>query len=270
VISDRIDSLITKYPSAEIAVFGDFNVHHTEWLVHSRTTDTNGQATQAFAVSQNLHQIVSSPTRVPDRTTDKGYLLDLFLTTNPDSYHHTVSSPLGTSDHCVVSVASSTLFSRQSAPFHRTVYNYSKADWCGFRTFLSQVPWRSALKGNVNTAAQEVTEWIQIGMEVYIPSRRYQQKPHSQPWFSPECAAAICQRNFFFHKYQRDRTVENLSLFKAARRRCKKILDLARERYAKQTRESISSQKLGSKDFWRICNSVLNRSKSSLPSLSLN
>ena len=30
-ISDRIDSLITKYPSVEIAVFGDFNIHHTEW-----------------------------------------------------------------------------------------------------------------------------------------------------------------------------------------------------------------------------------------------
>ena len=42
MISDKIDSLITKYPSAEIAVFGDFNVQHTEWLVHSRTTDTNG------------------------------------------------------------------------------------------------------------------------------------------------------------------------------------------------------------------------------------
>ena len=166
-------------------------------------------------------------------------------------------SPLGTSDHhdhCVASVASSTLFSKPLAPFHRTVYNYSKADWCGFRIFLSLVPWSSALKGNVNTAAQEVTEWIQLGMEVYIPSRRYQQKTHSQPWFSPECAAAICQRNFLFHKYQRDRTVENLSLFTAARRRCKKTLDLATDRYAKQTRESISSQKLSFKDLWRICN----------------
>ena len=90
-------------------------------------------------------------------------------------------------------------------------------------------------------------------MEVYIPSRRYQQKPHSQSWFSPECAAAICQRNFFFHKYQRDRTVESLSLFKTARRRCKKTLDLARDRCAKQTRASISSRKLVSRDFWRIC-----------------
>ena len=270
VVSDKIDILMTKYPSAEIAVFGDFNVHHAEWLVHSRNTDTNGLAAHAFTVSQNLHQIVSCPTRVPDRITDKGYLLDLFLTTNPDNYHHKVSSPLGTSDHCVVTVTSDTLFSRPSAPFHRTVYKYSKADWCGFRTFLSQVPWGSVLSGNVNAAAQEVTEWIQIGMNTYIPTRTYQQKPHSQPWFTPECAAAICQRNFYFHKYQRDRTVRNLSSFKAARRRCKKTLDQARDRYANQTRESISSQKLGSKDFWRICNSVLKRSKSSLPSLSLN
>ena len=41
VISDKIDSLLAKYPSAQVAVFGDFNVHNTEWLTFSRTTDSN-------------------------------------------------------------------------------------------------------------------------------------------------------------------------------------------------------------------------------------
>ena len=268
VISDKIDSLQIKYPSAEIAVFGDFNVHNTEWLVHSRTTDHNGQAAQAFAMSQNLHQLVNCPTRVPDRLSDKGYLLDLFLTSNPDNYHHTVSSPLGSSDHCVVLVSSRTHFFKPSAPFHRTVYRFSKADWCGLRTFLSQVPWNYVLSSYVDTAASDITEWIKIGMKVYIPSRSFQQAPHSQPWFTAECATAICQRNFYFHKNQRQ-DYRNLVLFKAAFRRCKRTFDLARDRYAKQTRESISSQKLGSKDFWRICNSVLRRNKSCLPSLKL-
>ena len=30
VISDKIDSLLTEYPNAEVAVFGDFNVHNVE------------------------------------------------------------------------------------------------------------------------------------------------------------------------------------------------------------------------------------------------
>lgn len=270
VLSDKIDTLLGKYPAAEVVVFGDFNVHNVEWLVHSRATDSNGQAAHSFALSQNLSQIVSSPTRVPDRATDSGYLLDLFLTTNPDSYHHKVSSPLGTSDHCVVTVTSNSLLSKPSAPFHRTVHRFSKADWSGFRCFLSQIPWNTVLSKDVGQAAQEVAEWIQIGMSVYVPSRTFQQKPHSQPWFTSECAASISKRNFFFHRYQRDRNAKNLSSFKAARRNCRKVILQAKERYSKHVRKSIATQKLGSKDFWRICNSVLKRNKSSLPSLSLD
>ena len=45
-------------------------------------------------------------------------------------------------------------------------------------------------------------------------------------------------------------------------------LSLAKDNYAQYTRESIVSQRLGTKDFWRIVNSVLKRNKSSLPALS--
>ena len=104
VISNKVDLLLQKYPAAEVAVFGDFNAHHVEWLVHSHATDSSGQAAHAFALSHNLNQIVSSPTRVPDRDGDNGYLLDLFLTTIPENFSHKVSSPLGSSDHCVITV----------------------------------------------------------------------------------------------------------------------------------------------------------------------
>ena len=101
MISNKLDlEFLQQYPTAEVAIFGDFNVHNVEWLVHSRTTDTSGQAAEAFALYHNLSQIVSSPTRVPDRAGDTGYLLDLFLTSNPDCFPHKVSPPLGSSDHC--------------------------------------------------------------------------------------------------------------------------------------------------------------------------
>ena len=64
VLSTKIDSLLQKYPAAEVTVFGDLNVHNQEWLIHSRSTDTSGLA------AQTLTQIVTSPTRVPDRDGD--------------------------------------------------------------------------------------------------------------------------------------------------------------------------------------------------------
>ena len=49
--------------------------------------------------------------------------------------------------------------------------------------------------------------------------------------------------------------------------RCKRVFEAAKLAYANKTKESITSQKLGSRDFWRIANSVLNKGKSVIPPL---
>ena len=45
------------------------------------------------------------------------------------------------------------------------------------------------------------------------------------------------------------------------------VLEAAKLAYANKTKESITSQKLGSRDFWQIANSVLNKGKSAIPPL---
>ena len=51
--------------------------------------------------------------------------------------------------------------------------------------------------------------------------------------------------------------------FRQARNRCKRVLEAAKLAYATKPRQSITSQKLGS-DFWRIGNSLFNKSKSAI------
>ena len=53
-------------------------------------------------------------------------------------------------------------------------------------------------KLSASTAASEFCEWVQVGTNVYIPHCRYRVKPHSSPWFSAACAAAIAHRSHFF------------------------------------------------------------------------
>ena len=48
---------------------------------------------------------------------------------------------------------------------------------------------------------------------------------------------------------------------------CKRVLEAAKLAYTNKTKECITSQKLGSHDFWRIANSVLNKGKSAIPPL---
>ena len=55
--------------------------------------------------------------------------------------------------------------------------------------------------------------------------------------------------------------------FRQASNRCKRVLEAAKLAYANKTKESNTFQKLGSRDFWRIANSVLNKDNSAIPSL---
>ena len=144
-------------------------------------------------------------------------------------------------------------------------YDYSRADWDGLRDHLRDVPWEDIFKLSASAAASEFCEWVQVGIDVYIPHCKCQVKPHSSPWFSAACAAVIVHRNHFFRLYQQNKSSESKAKFKQASNRCKRVLEAAKLAYVIKTQESITSQKLGSRDFWRIANSVLNKGKSAIP-----
>ena len=175
---------------------------------------------------------------------------------------------LENSDHVVVSVSIDfPINSKQDIPFHHMAYDYSCADWDGLCDHLRDVPWEYVFKLSASAAASEFCEWVQVGIDVYIPHRKYQVKPHSSPWFSAACAAAIVHRNHFFCLYQQNKSSESKVKFRQASNRCKRVLEAAKLAYATKTKESITSQKLGSWDFWRIANIVLNKGKSAVPPL---
>ena len=74
---------------------------------------------------------------------------------------------------------------------HVVAYDYSRGDWDGLRDHLRDVPWEDIFGLGASAAASEFCKWVQVGIDVYIPHRKYQVKPHSSPWFSADCAAAI-------------------------------------------------------------------------------
>ena len=176
--------------------------------------------------------------------------------------------PLGNSDHVIVSFSFDfPRNSKQDTLFHRVAYDYSRADWDGICDHLRDVQWEDIFKLSSSAAASEFCEWVQVGINVYIPHHKYQVKPHSSPWFSGACAAAIVHRNHFFHLYQQNKSFESKVEFRQASNHCKRVLEAAKLAYGTKTKESITSQKLGFHDFWQIANSVLNQGKSAIPPL---
>ena len=67
---------------------------------------------------------------------------------------------------------------------------------------MGDVPKEDVFKLSASAAASEFCEWVQVGIDVYIFHRKYQVKPHSSPWFSAACPAAIVHRNQLFRLHQ--------------------------------------------------------------------
>ena len=267
-ISSNIDEVLSINPFANVFVFGDFNVHHKDWLTYSSGTDRPGELCYNFSISNDLTQIVNFPTQIPDCDSHSPALLDLFISSDASICSTMAFPALGNSDHVVVSVSIDfPINSKQDTPFHRVAYDYSHADWDGLREHVRDVPWEDIFKLSASAAASEFCEWVQVGIDVYIPHCKYQVKPHSPPWFSAASAAAIVHRNHFFRLNQQNKSSESKVKFRQASNHCKQVLEAAKLAYATKTKESITSQKLGSWDFWQATGGVLGKGKSAVPSL---
>ena len=113
---------------------------------------------------------------------------------------------------------------------------------------MRHVPWKDIFKLGTSAAASEFCEWVQVRIYVHIPHRKYQVKPHSSPWFSASCTAAIAHRNHFFRLHQKDKSSDSKVKFLQASNHCKRVLEAAKLAYANKAKESITSQKLGCHD----------------------
>ena len=78
-ILSNIDEVLSINPSANVFVFGDFNVYHRDWLTYSGGTDRPGELCYNVSISNDLTHMVNYPTQIPDCDSHSPVLLDLFL-----------------------------------------------------------------------------------------------------------------------------------------------------------------------------------------------
>ncbi len=256
-LSLQIEALLVNNPSCEIILLGDFNVHNTDWLPYSFSTDAAGRAAQQFTNLNGLTQLINEPTRIPDRDGDRSQLLDLFLTTHPDNYSTEVASPLGTSDHCLIQIYYPVTPPERPTIQSRRIWKFSHADWDGLREFYAQYPWRDiCFVDDINQSAENLTEAIKMGMEMFIPSRNQRQKATKVSWFNSACSSAIGEKNRLFKIWKRFPTPENRSAYVAARNSCNSRIDVAKSNFVSSVAQKISACPSYDKRFWTLANSI--------------
>ena len=99
-ISSNLDEVLSINPSANTFVFGDFNVHHKDWLTYSGGTDQPVELCYNFSIVNQLTRMINFSIRIPDCDSHNLALLDLFLVCSTIAF-----PPLGISDNAVVSVS---------------------------------------------------------------------------------------------------------------------------------------------------------------------
>ena len=178
-ISSNIDEVLSINPSRNVFTFGDFNVHHKDWLTYSGGIDQLVNSVIIFLSQLVLLRWLTFLLR--SHTVILIVLLFwiyFFLLTLVMAF-----PPLGNSDHVIVSVSIEfATNSQQDAPFHRIAYDYSCADWDDLPDHLRDVPWEDILKLGASAAASEFCEWVQVGLDLYIPHRKspspHRKSPH--------------------------------------------------------------------------------------------
>ena len=84
-----------------VFVFGDFNIHHKDWLTYSGGTDRPGELCYNFSISNDLTQMVNFPTQILDCDSHSPALLDVFIFSVASICSTMAIPPLRNSDHVV-------------------------------------------------------------------------------------------------------------------------------------------------------------------------
>ena len=100
----NIEEVHSINPCADF-VFGDFNVHHKDWLIYSGGTDRPGELCYNFSISNDLTQMVNFPTQIPDCDSCGPAFLDLLLSSDASICSTMAFPPLKNFDYIVVSLS---------------------------------------------------------------------------------------------------------------------------------------------------------------------
>ena len=243
-----------------------WDVYDEDWLIYTGGTDKPGELCYNVSISNNLTHMVHFPTRIPDSNSHSPVLLDLFLSSDASICSTLAFPPLGNYDVVISITIDFPSNSKVDAPFHCTTYDYLRADWDGLRNHLRDVPLEGILKFGAFPSDTEFCEWIQFGVDVYIPHCKYQAKTDSSPCFSAACATAIANRNLFFRLHQQNKSLHLMGNSDRLVINVKEFLKLPNLLILRK-QEFITSLRLGWHDFWRIADRVFNKGQSVIPPL---
>ena len=216
-ILDVLDRKLTRIRNDEhVLIAGDFNAKHSSWFSEG-VTDCHGLELFNFCNTNNLFQLVSGPTRIPDNPTGKMTQIDFVFTDIEECESSSICPPIGSSDHTLIkSVLTFPVLC--TSPTERYVWKYHQADWEGMRKYLKQYSFAPLLCSKDPDVCWN--NWklaiIQI-CSMFIPFRKVSNRKKKNPWFNKTCADAIIEKKTAFVNIKGTNDAAGLKFFSEKR-----------------------------------------------------
>ena len=201
--------------------------------------------------------MVQFPTHIPDHFGDTPNILDIFLTSNPSAFSVKLSSPLGSSDHNLISISCSiTPVLPQDPPKWRCFRHFNLAKWEELRQYYSYFLWDDYCfhVRDPSLCAERITEVIASGMELYIP-HIFSNNKAKKPWFNSARFRAVKDRGAAHKPYRSHQSAETHALYTSSHNHAKSFLQITKNLFINRKCQNLFDSN-SSRDFCHLANSI--------------
>ena len=256
-IDNNISRVVDAFGSQNIILVGDFN----EDLLNRNLTHLTD-----ILDSYNLHQLITSPTRITPNTST---LLDPIIVGQTSLVHSAGTLPASCSDHCPVFVNLNIELPKRIT-YKRRIYDYNRSDWQTIENELDRINWNEVLgPHNTDNNAETITSIILNLINIHIPNKTIKTTNRDKPWVTKEIKREIRKRNNLYQKAKNSKTVYDWAVFKRQRNRVTLAIRKAKESHLDNLANKLCNGKKSEKGWWKIVKQVtnINYKESSIPCL---
>ena len=228
----------------------------------------NGPKLIQFCNAQNLHYLVTEPTRITNTTST---ILDQILTNAPSFLTKIeVTPPVSTNDHCTVGAHFNFKVEKEKA-YKRHVWLFKNANFDQFREALSNTNFEDCFEiDDVDKTCDQWSEKFLNVAKATIPNKVVTIRPNDSPWYSNELRLLKRQMLRAFHKHKKSALEKDWVEYKKLRNDYQKSLDEAEAGYKRSLASSLSNNR-NTKTWWQTVKWLIGKGgDTSYPALSVN
>ncbi|MEW8546213.1 MAG: reverse transcriptase family protein [Candidatus Thiodiazotropha sp.] len=240
---------------SDIIITGDFN--------YDMSTNENNKI-KDLMLQYQLTQLIKDPTNF---TENSASLIDLFLVRNLTNvlFSGVLDSfiPDQIRYHCPVILLLK--FIRPTLKsFKRRIWNYNLADYDKYRDLLSRSDLiRDLTLNNIDDVIQNITEDIHKASLESIPNKIVTIRPSDHPWITTKIRKIIRKRKRTYRKYKRTKFIALWEKYKKLRNMVVREIRKSKAEYFDKLENSINSDSIDPKMFWKASKCLLNTNKKS-------